>query len=108
MKRIICFGVFLLLAFGIQTFGQTLRVTGTVTDAGDGSTLPGVTVLVQGTTIGTVTDINGRYEINAAADATLLFSFIGMTTLEVPVQGRNVINVTLETAMTALGEVVVV
>jgi TonB-linked SusC/RagA family outer membrane protein len=108
MKRIICFGMFLLFAFSIQTFGQTLRVTGTVTDAADGSTLPGVTVLVQGTTIGTVTDINGRYEINAAADATLLFSFIGMTTQEVPVQGRNVINVSLETAMTALGEVVVV
>ena len=108
MKRIICFGMFLLFAFSIQTFGQTLRVTGTVTDAADGSTLPGVTVLVQGTTIGTVTDINGRYEINAAADATLLFSFIGMTTQEVPVQGRNVINVALETAMTALGEVVVV
>ncbi len=108
MKRIICFGLLLLMMLGGQAFGQTLRVTGTVTDAGDGSTLPGVTVVVQGTTQGTVTDINGRFEINTTADAVLEFSFIGMTTRQVPVEGRNVINVALETAVTALGEVVVI
>ena len=98
----------LLLLMGSGLYAQTIRVTGRVTDAADGSTLPGVSVVVRGTTIGTVTDINGRYEINAASDAVLQFSFIGMTTRDVPVQGRTVLNVTLESATAVLDEILVV
>ncbi len=108
MKRILSFGLFLLMAFGTHVLGQELSITGTVTDASDDATLPGVTVLVEGTTRGTVTDVDGGYEIRAAADDVLVFSFIGMTTREVPVDGRSVINVALEPEVTALGEVVVV
>ncbi len=92
---------------GGSLFGQTVRVTGTVTDQSD-LTLPGVTIMVKGTTQGVITDANGRYEINAAPDAVLVFSFIGMKTLEMPIQGRNVINVSLEPEIATLQEIVVV
>ena len=108
MKRIINLGLLLLLLLGGQAFGQTIRVTGTVTDAKDGNTLPGVTVAVKGTTQGTVTNIDGRYELNTTGDATLVFSFIGMKTQEIPVEGRNVINVAMESDIQALSEVVVI
>jgi len=107
MKRVfILMGV--LLFMGSTLFGQQIQISGTVTDAEDGATLPGVTVQVEGTTVGTVSDINGRYEITAEADATLIFSFIGMQTQDVPVDGRNTINVELEAEMVGLEEVIVI
>lgn len=107
MKRFFIF-MGMLLFVGSTLFGQQIRVSGTVTDAADGATLPGVTVMVAGTTVGTVTDINGRYEIAAASDASLVFSFIGMRTQQVPVDGRSVINVALEAEMVGLEEVIVI
>lgn len=101
-------GFLLLLVLGTTAFGQVRRITGTVTDASSGGTLPGVSIVVKGTTTGTVTDINGRYELNADGNATLVFSFIGMVTREVPVDNRNVVNVTLESDMVGLQEFVVV
>jgi len=108
MKRFVFIGFLLLLLLGTTAYGQTIRITGTVSDASDGSTLPGVSILIKGTQQGTVTDINGRYELNADGNATLVFSFIGMLTQEIPVGGRNVINVALEPEITALGEVVII
>jgi|LSQX01.1.fsa_nt_gb TonB-linked SusC/RagA family outer membrane protein len=108
MKRIVFMGFLLLTMLGFTAYGQTIRVTGTVTDANDGSTLPGVSILIKGTQSGTVTDINGRYELNTNPNATLVFSFIGMEDQEIVVGGRTVINVALETEVTSLGEVVVV
>ena len=108
MKRIVFMGFLLLLVLGTTAFGQVRRITGTVTDASDGGTLPGVSIVVKGTTQGTVTDINGRYELNADGNATLIFSFIGMVTQEVPVAGRNVINVQMATEMVGLEEVIVI
>ena len=108
MKRIFLMGFLLLGVLGFQAIGQVRTITGTVTDAGDGSTLPGVSIMVKGTTQGTVTDINGQYQLNASGDAVLVFSFIGMTTQEVAVSGRNVINVALEADVRSLHEVVVV
>ncbi|TVQ17386.1 MAG: TonB-dependent receptor [Bacteroidetes bacterium] len=98
----------LLLFVGSTLFGQQIRVTGTVTDASDGNTLPGVTVAVRGTTQGTVTDMNGRYELNAASDAVLVYSFIGMATREVRVDGRSIIDVALQADMVGLEEVIVI
>ncbi|MBW6499435.1 MAG: TonB-dependent receptor [Bacteroidales bacterium] len=108
MKRIVFIGFLLLLVLGTTAFGQVRRITGTVTDASDGGTLPGVSIVVKGTTQGTVTDINGRYELNADGNATLLFSFIGMVTQEIPVAGRNVINVSMASEMVGLDEVIVI
>ena len=107
MKRLLLF-IGVLLFMGHSLYGQTIRVTGTVTDATDGQTLPGVTIMVQGTTQGTVTDINGRYELSVAPTAVLVFSFVGMDSQEVPVDGRTVINVALRLDATQLEEVLVV
>lgn len=86
---------------------QTLKVTGTVKSATDGMPLPGLTVLVKGTTVGTITDPDGNYNIQVPADGTLVFSFIGFATQEISVQGRSVIDVVMEASVEAIEEVVV-
>jgi TonB-dependent starch-binding outer membrane protein SusC len=97
-----------LLLSTIFLFGQGIRVTGRVTDD-VGETLPGVTIMVKGTTTGTVTDLDGRYELLAPApDVILVYSFIGMASQEVPLQGRSIVDVVLGRAVTDLDEVVVV
>jgi TonB-linked SusC/RagA family outer membrane protein len=108
MKRNVLL-TFLLFAFAVFNLNaQGFEVTGTVTSADDGSALPGVSVVVQGTTIGAVTDFNGTYSITVPEESvTLMFSFVGMVTQEVPINGRTVINVVLEASATALDEVVV-
>jgi hypothetical protein len=91
MKRI-CLIFFVILGLlGNSLYAQDRRVTGTVTDFSDGSTMPGVTVMVRGTNIGTVTDMNGRYELTVPAGAVLVFSFIGMNTEEVAVGDRTIV-----------------
>jgi TonB-linked SusC/RagA family outer membrane protein len=87
---------------------QQLKITGTVTDE-KGNLLPGVTILIKGTTLGTLTDASGKYSINSVPkNATLIFSFIGMTTQEVPTESRILIDVVLKEASVGLEEVVVV
>lgn len=95
---------------GTKAIGQEeITVRGTVTDASDGTTLPGVTIAIQGTSVGTVTDGEGNYQLqNVPEDAVLVFSFVGMTTEEVPVEGRSVINVEMEPSLVELEEMVVV
>lgn len=99
----------LMLLFGhLLAFGQTKTVTGTVTD-GSSSPLPGVAVVVEGTAIGVVTDIDGNYNISIPQDAeTLVFSFIGFENQIIEVGGRSVINVMMQTSDLRLDEVVVV
>ncbi len=90
-----------------QQAAKKITVRGTVTNE-KGQTLPGVTVLVKGTTNGTVTDVDGKYSLQVKGNAqTLVFSFVGMKTIEVPIKGRSVINVTMKTAAEGLNEVVV-
>lgn len=89
------------------TAQQTLKVTGTVVSAADNSALPGLTVVVKGSTVGTVTNIDGKYSIDAPADGTLQFSFIGFATQEVQVGGKTTIDVTMQVSTEALDEVVV-
>jgi len=84
-----------------------LSVSGQVlNEKGEG--IPGVNVLVKGTTTGTQTDVEGRYTLTVPENATLLFSFIGYTTQEVPVNGRTILRVSLVPDNRALSEVVVV
>ncbi len=106
MKQIfMIFG--LLLCLGSAAFAQVRLVTGTVSDAADGSPLPGATVVVKGTVQGTVTDSDGRYELNATPDAVLVFSFTGMAGKEITVGNQSVINLALESDVQMLQEVVV-
>lgn len=83
------------------------RITGKVTDE-FGQPLPGVTILRKGTTTGTVSDMEGNFNIEANANDILVFSFIGMKTLEVPVSNQTVINVSLEADVIGIEEVVAV
>ncbi len=104
-KRVL--GSLLLLAGSNCLFAQG-TVTGTVIADADNSALPGVNVIVQGTSQGTVTDIDGNYTVEVPENAVLTFSFIGYITEEVPVGGRSVIDVSLIEDITALDEVVVI
>lgn len=84
-----------------------VQISGTVADA-KGEPLPGVTVLVQGSAIGTTTDLDGRFSLDVPEVAVLLFSFIGYQSQSIAVVGRNVINVVLLEDTAALDEIVVV
>jgi TonB-linked SusC/RagA family outer membrane protein len=99
-----------LLVLSVSTLlAQTKVITGTVTSAvqGEGA-IPGVTVQVLGTTVGTATDANGKYTLNAPADAkTLVFTYIGMKKLEVEIAGRSVVDAVMESETLGLAEVVV-
>ncbi len=87
---------------------QRLSVSGRVTDS-SGAPVPGVSVIVEGTTIGTITDAEGRYSIkDIQKDANLLFSFVGMKSQVQPVLGRSVINIVLREETIGLEEVVAV
>lgn len=105
--------VTLLLTFlvfvGMQlVHAQDRTINGTVKSAKDGSTLPGVSVVVKGTTIGTITDINGTYSIDVPASGkTLEFSFVGMKTLDVSIGASNVIDVSMEEDALKVDEVMV-
>ncbi|HBU76535.1 MAG TPA: TonB-dependent receptor, partial [Muricauda sp.] len=83
-----------------------LTITGTVVD-NFGTPLPGTNVIVKGTTNGTQTDFDGNYSITAASDATLIFSYVGFKTIEIPVNGNSTMDVTMQEDAAALDEVVV-
>ncbi len=108
MKRFSLVIAAILFVAGNLLHAQNIRVTGTVTEMGSGTPLPYVSIQVKGTTSGTTTMDNGSYVINAPSNGTLVFSFIGYKTLEVPVENRGVVNVQLEVDALSLDEVVMV
>ncbi len=109
MKRILLITFMFVSALATESWAQTRSVTGKVTSAEDGSTLPGVNVILKGTTTGTVTDIDGNYRVTVPEDGgTLVFSFIGFATQEVVVGARSVVDIQMESDVEQLGEVVVV
>lgn len=100
--------LWLLLCTGVlNVFAQTRSITGRVTDAKDGSPLPGVTVVIKGTTKGVFTAGDGTYKISADNVTTLVFSFVGYLTKEMSVGASNVIDISLEADKKQLGEIVV-
>ena len=99
--------IIILLSFGAQSMVAQMTVTGTITDSN--GPLPGVNVVEKGTTNGSVADFDGNYSITVSQDsATLVFTYVGYTTQEVPVDGRSTINVTMSESAQELSEVVVV
>jgi TonB-dependent starch-binding outer membrane protein SusC len=96
------------LLFTQEVFAQDIQITGIVTSSEDGQPIPGVTIAVKGTTRGTITNIDGAYQLSVPPDATLIFSFVGMETREVPVNNQNQINIELESTVLGLDEVVVI
>lgn len=99
----------LLLIAGTCAFSQSFSVSGKITDAKSGDSMPGVNVLVKGSAGGTISDLNGQYTIEVSGNSgVLLFSFIGYKTKEVQVSsGITSINVSLEEDITSLEEVVI-
>jgi len=88
---------------------QQQSVTGTITDAITGEVLPGVNIQIKGTTLGAISDINGKFSmIIPTRDAVLLFSFVGYIAQEIPVADQVVINIALTSQTTGLEEVVVI
>jgi hypothetical protein len=90
-------------AFNLKA--QEINVSGKVTSESD--PLPGVNILIEGSKVGAVTDVNGNYSIKVGENATLVFSMIGYKTERIPVEGRSSINVTLSEDIQSLEEVVV-
>lgn len=108
MKKIRLLLATLLLVAGNVLSAQTLQVTGIVTDAADNSPLAGAAVKIKGTAAGVSCDAFGKFTIKANPNSILEFSYIGMKAIEVAVNGRSVINVSLESDAVLLRETVVV
>ena len=111
MKYRLCFPFLFtaLVLIPAALFGQGKTITGKVTSAGDNITLPGVNIIIKGTSIGTISEADGTYSIPVASDdATLVFSFIGFLNQEVTVKGKTSIDIALVEDITALDEVVVI
>ena len=106
LNRKICF-LFMMFIFAVFTQVTAQTIKGKISDE-KGEGLPGVSVLVKGTSNGAITDVNGEYSLAADKNATLIFSYIGFLTREEAVGGRSSIDISLETDTKALGEVVVV
>jgi iron complex outermembrane receptor protein len=98
---------FMVLLSSAMLFAQDRTVSGRVTDADTGEGIPGVNIMIQGTTSGTVSDIDGNYTVSVPADATLMFSYVGYKTQLITVGSQSTINVSLESDVTALSEIVV-
>lgn len=89
-------------------YAQLITVTGKVTDAESGNPLPGVSIVIIGTTNGTITNFDGIYSIDVPAEAVIVYSFIGMISQEIPVNNRTEINVEMEGTSFGVDEVVVI
>ncbi len=103
-----CKQLFLLTIFALLSIVAQGQISGTVTDQADGMPLPGVSVIVPGTTQGAATDFDGNYTLeNVSGDVTLVFSYIGYKSQEVQVNNRSVINIALAADAAQLDEIVV-
>ncbi len=108
MKRFKILLVFLVLMSGWSLQAQDIQITGTVSGSDTREPLPGVSVVVKGTTIGTSTDINGKYSLNVPQDVkTLVFSSVGYIKEEIDINGQSTIDVILDPELVGLDEVVV-
>jgi len=106
----LAFLVFAQLLFAFTVTAQQQTVTGKVTDSETGEALPGVNIVIKGTTTGTISDVDGNYRINVNNIQTdvLEFRFIGFSEQEVPLNGRSVVNVAMEMTSFGIDEVVAI
>lgn len=109
MKKTFTFFILLLFLLPFSLLAQEKTIFGVVTSADDQMSIPGVTVLVKGTTTGTITDIDGQYQLsNVLPSSVLVFSFIGMQSIEITVGDQAEINVSMTTDVSELDELVVI
>ncbi|TAF99078.1 MAG: SusC/RagA family TonB-linked outer membrane protein [Cytophagia bacterium] len=107
MRKVVLFSFLLFCSAWVASYAQDRKVTGKVTAAEDGSPLPGVSVVVKGSSKGTNTSADGSFSIEAPGSATLVFSFVGTTPQEVAIGNRTTVNVSLAADTKLLNEVVV-
>jgi TonB-linked SusC/RagA family outer membrane protein len=110
-KNLISFRILLLFVactFAFQAFAQEIQVSGKVSDAKDGLSLPGATVQVKGTTTGMLTDLDGKYSLKVKPGSILSFSFIGYDPQEVTISNQTTLNIALQQSSTTLEQVVVI
>ncbi|MCG6187211.1 SusC/RagA family TonB-linked outer membrane protein [Maribellus maritimus] len=103
--------LFIVMALVLGTsslLAQTKQITGKVTSAADGAPIPGASIVVRGTTIGTVTNVDGDFTLNVPENETLVVSFVGMKTVEIPITAQAVYNVSLQNDVIGMEEVMVV
>ncbi|MBN7817260.1 SusC/RagA family TonB-linked outer membrane protein [Algoriphagus pacificus] len=107
MRKVLLLGLMLFLGSAIA-FAQSRVITGTVTSTEDNLGVPGATVLVKGTTIGTATDLDGKYSISVpAGNNVLVFTFVGLSPQEVTIGNRTTIDVAMEPDIQSLSEFVI-
>ena len=104
-KQVFIFLMLFLTTLGL--FAQTSNITGTVSDKNK-APLPGVTIVIKGTTNGTVTDIDGKFSISASSGDVLQFSFVGMQAKEVTITDNSDLSIVLIEDMIGIGEVVAI
>ena len=108
MRKNLLSSIFCLLLTWTSAWAQERTVTGTITSTEDGTPLPGVNVVLQGTSMGTVTDVSGKYRLNVPeSGGTLIFSFIGLKTQEIDIGERAIIDLQMAQDVQQLGEIVV-
>jgi TonB-dependent SusC/RagA subfamily outer membrane receptor len=101
--------MFMLFIVSLPGFSQNNTVKGTVTDSQTGEKMIGLNVVIKGTVRGVVTDVDGNYIMTSCPpDAILVFSYVGYEQLEIPVQGRTVVNAAIKPSSSLLGEIVVI
>lgn len=106
-KTLQLFSMLLFVLMTFQSHGQNIEISGTVVSDDDGGPLPGVNVILKGTTKGVLTDANGKYSISAPSNGTLTITYIGFKSQEVAINGRTIVNITLVSDLQALDEIVV-
>lgn len=101
--------ILVMIVFSLTAFSQNITVNGTVTDAETGEAMIGLNVVIKGTTRGVATDLNGNYTVtDCPPNAVLIFSFVGYEPVEVPVQGRTTVNVSIAPSSSLVEDVVVI
>jgi TonB-dependent starch-binding outer membrane protein SusC len=109
MKKVVLLFLSFLLMGILVANAQMKTIAGKVVSSDDNSPIPGVSVVVKGTTLGTISKMDGTYSLQVGSDAkTMVFSFVGYRSQEVPITGQNVYNITLSVDVLAVDEVVVV
>ena len=107
MKQKLLLSCLVFLTMSFAAFAQNITVSGQITDAANGEALPGVSIYVKGTSTGTITDLDGKYTIQAPQDGILVFQAVGMTTIEQAVNNQTQMNISMQQNTTELGEVIV-
>jgi TonB-linked SusC/RagA family outer membrane protein len=106
MKKL--FSILFLLGVTLTVFSQSIQVQGVIVSGQDNESLPGVNVLEKGTTNGTITDLDGQFVLSVPSDATLVVSYIGYKSQEIPVRGNKSFRIVLEEDAETLDEIVVI